>query len=54
MANPTKRTDKKESPVARVTTFLKGKTKRKFFESMEKTGQTEGSLARDIITKYYL
>tara|TARA_R110002033_G_scaffold60198_3_gene110282 strand:- start:2743 stop:2907 length:165 start_codon:yes stop_codon:yes gene_type:complete len=54
MANPKKRTDKKEMPVARVTMFLKGLPKRRFFEEMERTGQTEGNLARTIVTKYFL
>jgi hypothetical protein len=54
MANPKKRTDKAESPRALVTTRLKGITKRKFFEEVQRTSATEATLARDIITKYYL
>tara|TARA_Y100000310_G_C20591322_1_gene768172 strand:+ start:813 stop:977 length:165 start_codon:yes stop_codon:yes gene_type:complete len=54
MANPTKRTDKKEQTLARVTIFLKGISKRKFFEELERTGRTESSLGKEIITKYYL
>jgi hypothetical protein len=54
MANPTKRTDKKEQPRARVTVFLTGLTKRKFFEECEKKGMGESQLGREIIIKHYL
>ncbi len=54
MANPKRVENKKEMHRARVTTFLKGKTKRLFFEEMERTNIKEAKLANEIITKYYL
>ncbi len=46
--------DKKQDlPIARVTTFLRGSTKNKFFEEIKRTGCTEACLASEIIIKYY-
>ena len=38
---------------ARVTTFLKGKTKNLFFEEIKRTGYAEWELANYIIEKHY-
>lgn len=38
---------------ARVTVCLKGTTKNKFFEEVERTGIDEAKLARRIIANYY-
>jgi hypothetical protein len=46
--------NKKDLPIARVTTHIKGRTKKLFFEEVEKQGTTEGRLANEIITKYYI
>lgn len=53
MANPSKRTDKEKLPLARVTVFLKGPTKKAFFEELERTGNKESKLGKEIIEKYY-
>lgn len=53
MANPSKRTDKKELPLARVTVFLKGETKRDFFNQIERTNDKEGRLGREIIENHF-
>jgi hypothetical protein len=49
-----KKKNKKNLPTARVTTQLKGITKKKFFEDMERRDIPESHLANEIITKYYL
>ena len=54
MANPKKVENKITLSSARVTTYLKGKTKRLFFEQLQNTNNTESKLANEIITKYYL
>lgn len=38
---------------ARVTTFLRGSTKNKFFEEIKRTGCAEWELANEIIVKHY-
>ena len=53
MANPERRTDKKDLPLARVTVFLKGETKKKFFNEVERTEHREGTLAKEIIERHY-
>ena len=37
----------------RVTTFLHGSTKNKFFDDLERTGNSEACLASEIIIAYY-
>lgn len=54
MAKHDRKDNKAELPIARVTTLIKGMTKRKFFEEMKRRNQTEANLAREIITKHYL
>lgn len=44
---------KSDLPVARVTCFLSGSLKKQFFDDIQKTGQKECHLAREIIKKYY-
>ena len=53
MANSHKKKDKKNEPLARVTAFLKGQTKKEFFEELERTGNKESKLAKEIIEKHY-
>lgn len=48
------KTKKEDLIIARVTVFLRGKTKKMFFEEINRTGIKECHLAREIIKKYYL
>lgn len=45
--------NKEEGSIARVTTFLKGKTKNRFFSDVENLKTKECHLAKEIIEKYY-
>lgn len=50
-----KKQNKDKLTVARVTAFLKGSTKNKFFKELYNSpGKTESQLVSEIITKYYL
>lgn len=44
---------KSQLVVTKVTTYLTGSVKNKFFEEIERTGALECHLAREIITLYY-
>jgi hypothetical protein len=54
MGKHDKKQNKENLPIARVTTFIKGLTKKKFFEDIKRQGTTESKLAEEIITKHYL
>jgi hypothetical protein len=54
MGKHDKKENKKNLPIARVTTHIKGMTKKLFFEDVERQGTTEGKLANEIITKFYI
>jgi hypothetical protein len=46
-------TKKQNCSIARVTTFLRGSTKNKFFEELKRTGNSEACLASEIIIEWY-
>jgi hypothetical protein len=54
MAHHDKKKNKQNLPIARVTTHLKGITKKRFFDELELKQITESQLANEIITKHYL
>jgi hypothetical protein len=40
-------------PVARVTGFLKGQAKKKFFEDLKRTGKSETKMVEEMVKTFY-